>query len=60
MHCGRALDAATAWRVAIAVIRPDDREGPERAVSGVHPRCLVAYLAVQNHHDRRRPPPGAG
>jgi ribosomal protein L34E len=48
LHCGRALEAATTWRVAIAVVDPDDQAGPERALGGLHPRCVAAYLAAQN------------
>jgi len=56
LHCGRALDAATAWRVAIAVVGPDDRAGPERALGGLHPRCIAAYLAAQEAGRRRHRP----
>jgi hypothetical protein len=48
LHCGRALEPATTWRVAIAVVGPDDRAGSERALGGLHPRCVAAYLAAQN------------
>jgi hypothetical protein len=60
VHCRRALDAATAWRVAIAVVGPDGEAGPERAVGDVHPRCLVAFLTAQNVGGRRRPAAGSG
>jgi hypothetical protein len=48
LHRGRALEPATTWRVAIAVVGPDDRAGPQRALGGLHPRCVAAYLAAQN------------
>jgi hypothetical protein len=53
LHCGRALDAATAWRVAIAVVGPDDQAGAERALGALHPRCIAAYLAARDAGRRR-------
>ena len=52
LHCGRALDAAAAWRVAIAVVGPDDQPGPERPLGPLHAACITLYLAPQT--------PGAG
>jgi hypothetical protein len=47
LHCGRAIDAAAAWRVAIAVVGPDDQPGPERPLGVLHAACIALYLAPQ-------------
>ena len=52
LHCGRAIDPAAAWRVAIAIVGPDDEPGPERPLGVVHVACIAPHLAPR--------PPGAG
>jgi hypothetical protein len=47
LHCGRAIDPAAAWRVAIAVVGPDDQPGPERPLGVLHIACIAFYLAAQ-------------
>jgi hypothetical protein len=52
LHCGRAIDAGAAWRVAITVVGPDDQPGPESPLGVLHAACIALYLAQRN--------PGAG
>jgi hypothetical protein len=47
LYCGRALDAATAWRAAIAVVGPDDEPGPQHPLGLLHATCIALYFAKQ-------------
>jgi hypothetical protein len=48
LQCGRAIDAAAAWRVAIAVVGPDDQPGPGRPLGVLHAACIAPYLAPRS------------
>ena len=54
LHCGRAMIAAATWRVAIAVVGPDDEPGPERPLGVLHAACIAHYLARAAPRRRRR------
>ena len=47
LHCGRAIDPAAEWRVAIAIVGPDDQPGPERPLGALHAACIAFYLDAQ-------------